>query len=54
MMAQATRAVLFAKATAATSLGFRLSKEVNRHIVRVFDTTRKDTHWGKRKLKRDQ
>jgi hypothetical protein len=48
MMAQATRAVLFAKATAATSLGFRLSKEVNRHIVRVFDTTRKDTPIGEK------
>jgi hypothetical protein len=33
MMAQATRAALFAKATAATSLGFRLSKEVNQGSV---------------------
>ena len=29
MIAQATRAVLFAKATAATSRGFRLSSEIN-------------------------
>jgi hypothetical protein len=23
-------------------------------VVREFDPSRKDTHWGKRKLKRDQ
>ena len=28
-------------------------KALNRNIERVF-TSRKDTHWGKRKLKRDQ
>ena len=33
MMAQAMRAVLFAKATAATSRGFRLSKDVNQGSV---------------------
>ena len=27
---------------------------INRHVERVFDPSRKDTHWGKRKLKRDQ
>jgi hypothetical protein len=26
----------------------------NRGHVREFDSTRKDTHWGKRKLQRDQ
>ena len=26
---------------------------INRHVERVFDTSRKDKHWGKRKLKRD-
>jgi hypothetical protein len=26
---------------------------VNRHVERVFNTDRKNTHWGKRKLKRD-
>jgi hypothetical protein len=26
---------------------------INRHVERVFDPSRKDTHWGKRKLKRD-
>ena len=25
-----------------------------RGYVREFDTSRKDTHWGKRKLKRDE
>jgi hypothetical protein len=26
---------------------------IYRHVERVFDPSRKDTHWGKRKLKRD-
>jgi hypothetical protein len=26
---------------------------LNRHVERVFDPPPKDTHWGKRKLKRD-
>jgi hypothetical protein len=25
----------------------------NLHVVRVFNPSRKDTHWGRRKLKRD-
>jgi hypothetical protein len=29
-------------------------KALNRHVVRVFNPDRKDPHWGKRKLKRDQ
>ena len=29
-------------------------KALNRHVERVFNSDRKDTHWGKRKLKRDQ
>jgi len=29
-------------------------KTLNRHVERVFNPDRKDTHWGKRKLKRDQ
>jgi len=27
---------------------------IHRHHKRVFNSERKDTHWGKRKLKRDQ
>jgi hypothetical protein len=27
---------------------------LNHHVERVFNPERKDTHWGKRKLKRDQ
>jgi hypothetical protein len=27
---------------------------LNRHVERVFDTSRKDKHWGRRKLARDQ
>ena len=29
-------------------------KALNRHVQRVFNSERKETHWGKRKLKRDQ
>jgi hypothetical protein len=29
-------------------------RALNRHHVREFDPSRKDHHWGRRKLKRDQ
>ena len=29
-------------------------RALNRNVERVFDPSRKDTHWGKRKLKRDE
>jgi hypothetical protein len=29
-------------------------RALNRNVERVFDSTRKDKQWGKRKLKRDQ
>jgi hypothetical protein len=29
-------------------------RALNRHVERVFDSSRKDKHWGKRKLKRDE
>ena len=29
-------------------------RTLNRHVEQVFDSSRKETHWGKRKLKRDQ
>jgi hypothetical protein len=29
-------------------------RALNRQVERVFDPSRKDTHWGQRKLKRDQ
>jgi hypothetical protein len=28
--------------------------QLNRHVERVFDTSRKDHHWGRRKLARNQ
>jgi hypothetical protein len=28
-------------------------RALNRHVERVFDTSRKDHHWGRRKLARD-
>jgi len=27
---------------------------INRHVERAFDASRKDTHWGRRKLARDR
>jgi hypothetical protein len=30
-----------------------IMRALNRHVERVFDSSRKDKHWGKRKLKRD-
>jgi hypothetical protein len=29
-------------------------KALNRHVERTFNPDRKDTHWGQRKVKRDQ
>jgi hypothetical protein len=29
-------------------------RALNQNVERTFDSSRKDTHWGKRKLKRDQ
>jgi hypothetical protein len=29
-------------------------KALNRDVVREFNADRKETHWGKRKLKRDE
>ncbi len=29
-------------------------RALNRHVERVFNPDRKDPHWGRRKLKRDQ
>jgi hypothetical protein len=30
-----------------------ITRAINRHVARVFNPDRKDTHWGRRKLKRD-
>jgi hypothetical protein len=32
----------------------RIGMMLNRHVERVFDPSRKDKHWGRRKLARDQ
>jgi hypothetical protein len=29
-------------------------RAINRHVERLFDPSRKEAHWGKRKLKRDE
>jgi hypothetical protein len=31
-----------------------IMRALNRHVERVFDPSRKDKHWGKRRLKRDE
>jgi len=31
-----------------------LLRALHRNVQREFDTSRKDTHWGRRKLKRDE
>jgi hypothetical protein len=31
-----------------------IMRALNRHVERVFNPSRKDTHWGQRKLKRDR
>ena len=31
-----------------------MMRALNRNVERVFNPDRKDTHWGKRKLRRDQ
>jgi hypothetical protein len=32
----------------------RVMRALNRHVERVFDPSRKDRHWGKQKVKRDE
>jgi hypothetical protein len=31
-----------------------IMRALNRNVERTFNSSRKDTHWGKRKLKRDE
>ena len=31
-----------------------IMRALNRHVESVFDPSRKDKHWGRRKLKRDE
>jgi hypothetical protein len=31
-----------------------IMRALNRHVERMFDASRKDHHWGKQKLKRDE
>jgi hypothetical protein len=31
-----------------------IMRALNRHVERVFDTSRKEKHWGRRKLARDR
>ena len=34
--------------------GQAVTSKTNRHVERVFNPDRKDKHWGKRKIKRDE
>jgi hypothetical protein len=46
LVATSGRPTMFAR------IGFM--RALNRHVERVFNSARRDTHWGKRKLKRDE
>jgi hypothetical protein len=52
----AMEALILVAETAGPTMLARIGvmKALNRHIERVFNSDRKETHWGKRKLKRDQ
>src|ERR1700730_4930828 len=48
--------ILVAESRAGPTMLARIGvmQALNRHVVREFNPDRKDHHWGKRKLKRDQ
>ena len=51
----AMQALLLVSRSGPTMLArIAVMRALNRHVERVFNPDRKDTHWGKRKLKRDQ
>jgi hypothetical protein len=51
----AIEALLVAEHNSPTMLArIGVMRALNRHVERVFNPDRKDTHWGRRKLARDQ
>ena len=51
----AMQALLLVSRSGPTMLArIAVMRALNRRVVRMFNPDRKDTHWGKRKLKRDQ
>ena len=51
----AMQALLLVSRSGPTMLArIAVMRALNRHVERVFNPDRKDPHWGKRKLKRDQ
>jgi hypothetical protein len=46
--------LLVAEHDGPTMFAHRGHEALNRHVERVFNPDRKDHHWGKRKLKRDE
>jgi len=51
----ATEALILVATSGGPTMFARIGvmRALNRHVERVFDPSRKDHHWGKRKLKRD-
>ena len=50
----AMQALLLVSRSGPTMLArIAVMRALNRHVERVFNPERKDSHWGKRKLKRD-
>jgi hypothetical protein len=51
----ATEALLMAAEDRGPLMHARIGmlRAINRHVERTFDSTRKDTHWGRRKPARD-
>ena len=52
----ATEALLMAAEDRGPLMHARIGmlRALNRHVERVFDPSRKEKHWGQRKLKRDE
>ena len=52
----ATEALLMAAEDRGPLMHARIGmlRAINRNVERTFDPSHKDTHWGKRKLKRDE
>ena len=46
--------ILVAEKNGPTMMARGVMRALNRHVERVFNPDRKDHHWGKRKLARDQ
>jgi hypothetical protein len=52
----ATEALILVATSGGPTMFARIGvmRALNRHVAGVFDTSRKDHHWGRRKLARDR